>query len=72
MSYKEKLALAASFRAGTALDSEFPDSHPSIRATKESAYLPGGEKRSLVPLRPPGEGDLSHLNPHPKNGRKAR
>lgn len=45
---------------------------PFYAVSKESAYLPGGEKRSLVPLRPPSEGDLSHLNPHPKNGRKAR
>lgn len=48
---------------------------PFYQITKQAAYLPGGEKKSLVPLRPASEGDLSHLNPHPggkKGGRKAR
>lgn len=37
----------------------FYQSHPAH--WKESVYVPGGEKRSTVPVIPPGE-DLSHLN----------
>lgn len=51
----------------------FYQAHP--REWKESAYLPGGEKRSLVPLRPPGgDEDLSALNPKraAKGRRRAR
>lgn len=50
----------------------FYQSHPAH--WKQSPYLPGGEKRSLVPLRPPGGEDLSALNPKwtIKPGRKSK
>lgn len=64
MTYSEKLALAAQLRAGTGLADGLPEfSRASVRATKMSAYLPGGEKKSKVPMKPPAGVDLSALNP---------
>lgn len=63
--YKQRMAAAGIDREN--LEARIK---PFYQITKEATYLPGGEKKSLVPLRPPSEGDLSHLNPHPKNGRK--
>lgn len=64
MTYTEKLALAAELRAGTGLADGLPEfSRASVRATKVNAYLPGGEHKSMVPVKPPGGEDLSFLNP---------
>lgn len=47
MTYTEKLALAAQFRQGTALETGIPEfSRASVRATKVSHYLPGHEPKT--------------------------
>lgn len=64
MTYDDKLKLAAELRANTHLATGIPEfSRASVRATKVNHYLPGGEHKSMVPVKPPGGEDLSFLNP---------
>lgn len=62
MTYSEKLALAASFRAGTALEAGLPaeNNYDKLKIRREAAHLPPWFK-AVLPVEPPAE-DLSHMN----------
>jgi len=62
MTTEEYKLRAAEFRGHMEDPETFNKSHTALEA-KVSAYVPGGEKRSVVPEKPPGsDEDYSHLN----------
>lgn len=60
MSPEKYKLLAADLRGHMENTDCFRDVLPTLPKRK-SSFLPGGERRSVVPVLPPGE-DLSHLN----------
>lgn len=70
MSPEKYKLLAADLRGHMENTDCFRDVLPTLPKRK-SSFLPGGERRSVVPVLPPGE-DLSALNPaHWKKGQTA-